>query len=106
MEHLLGTIFTNNGTLAMIITALIAILSMIGGLWAKIRKVLNAVKEVSDVGLAINAAITTIENAAIDKVTTPEEIEDIKVKFEDVKAQLREASDALHGLLSKVGGGK
>ena len=91
----------DTGLIATIITALIAVLGMIGGLWAKISKVINAISQSFDVFSAIDDAIKSLDNILADKVVTADEIAQEKEKIDAVKKELEEAKTAWKGILSK-----
>jgi len=80
--------------LHLILTALFAVLGAFGGAMTIYGKIITALKESTDVGVAIDAAIKEIDKADDDKIWEKAEIEKIRKKFQLIKKELKEAKTA------------
>jgi hypothetical protein len=87
--------------IAIIITALLTLLAAFGGVGVWIKKLITAIKESTDVGVALDTAIKTIDDAIADNIMEVGELETIKQKFNQVKAELETAKIAWKDLFDK-----
>lgn len=94
----------DSGTLGAIITAILGLLGILFGgsgliFW---RSILNALKQSTEVGTALDLLMKTVQDADSDGVWEGGEIDSIKRTSEEFKKQLNEARDAwknVHGVL-------
>ena len=88
--------------IAIILTALLAVLSAFGVVRVYFGKFFKAVKESADVGLAISNAAVLIESILQDNVVTADEIKEAKKKFKNVESEIKQAKKAWEDLFKKV----
>lgn len=94
----------DSGTLGAIITAILGLLGILFGgsgliFW---RSLLKALKESSEVGVALDVLFKTVQDADEDGVWESGEIDAIKRTGQEMKKQAGEARDAwknVHGVL-------
>jgi hypothetical protein len=96
----------SNDVLSIILTALLTILGILGPivkiLSIYLKKIFTAIKETSDVGIAMSEAIKTIDNMIADNVIDRGEIETAKAKFAQIKIELEAAKAAWSDLFHKA----
>ena len=89
--------------IAMIITAVLAVVGAITPVWLKVRQFFKALAEIGDVALALDRALKLLGEITKDKVVTPEEAQQVLQTIENTKVQLEEAKQAINELLKKQG---
>jgi len=92
----------DSNLIAVIITAILAILGAFGAAKLTFTKFIKAVKESTDVGLAVNNASAYIEKALSDNVATAEEVEEAKKLLKLIKTEIDQAKEAWNNLFSKT----
>jgi len=90
----------DSGLIATLITAIATLLGVFG-LWGKVAKVLKAIKESADVGYHISGAVAMIESILSDNVVTKDEVNQVKIKLDEIKKELKEAQEAWKDLTIK-----
>ena len=91
----------DTGLIATLVTAIITLLTVLG-LWKHVKEVLNALKQVSDVGMALDATVGKIENVLADGRVTEEEANEVYAQFKQIGKEVAEARDAIKNLFRKT----
>lgn len=86
-----------NEIISIIVTFLLGLSALIP-FWAKVKKVLKAVKEILDVPYSVGQVADLIDKGMEDKQLTTEEVQQISAAVTDVKTQLDEAKAAIDDL--------
>ena len=87
--------------LALIITAILTLLAAFGGVRIWVGKLIKAVKESTDVGVALDVAIKTVDDAIKDNLMEVTEIKLIEAKFKQVRSEMEAAREAWQDLFNK-----